>query len=102
MTRLMILIVGMLWLGVTQAGQGAKIYQQSCASCHDHGAFDAPRLGDSRAWAPRFAKGSYLLNRHAIEGYQGAVGYMPPRGGDPSLSDQDVELAVRHILDQSW
>ncbi len=38
------------------------------------------------------------LHKHAIEGYQGKAGYMPPKGGRTDLSDQSVMNAVEHMV----
>jgi cytochrome c5 len=40
------------------------------------------------------------LVRHAIEGFQGQAGYMPPRGGNSTLTDQQVRDAVQYMVDQ--
>ena len=58
----------------------------------------APKLGDKAAWAPRLAQGRDTLHKHAIEGYQGKAGYMPPKGGRTDLSDKSVMDAVDHIV----
>ncbi|WP_018936978.1 c-type cytochrome [Thioalkalivibrio sp. ALJ24] len=74
------------------------IYQNVCAACHDTGASDAPIIDDSDEWASRFDdKGMDTLFDHSINGYNA----MPPRGGDPNLSDEEVQRAVAYMLDQA-
>ncbi|MDW8478654.1 MAG: c-type cytochrome [Xanthomonadales bacterium] len=77
---------------------GGEIYQKLCSACHGTGAGGAPRL-ERAAWEPRIAQGFEVLLRHSIEGYQGQNGLMPARGGNPALTDQQVEAAVRWMLD---
>lgn len=97
------LVVGVLFYMVSlQSIAGREIYEQNCASCHDIGLVGAPRLGDSEVWRALIAKGITQLNRHSIEGYSGQNGYMPPRGGNPGLSDEQVKQAVRFMVDQVW
>lgn len=77
---------------------GAVIYNQLCGACHTNGAGGAPTL-DQAHWGPRLAKGVDTLVKHAIEGFQGDAGLMPARGGNPSLSDAQVEASVKWMID---
>jgi len=77
---------------------GGYIYQQLCGACHTSGAGGAPTLARAE-WADRLPQGMETLNRHAIEGYQGPAGLMPARGGNPSLTDEQVEVAVAWMVD---
>jgi len=76
---------------------GQKIYRQACAYCHDRGVANAPKTGDVAAWDARLAKGMEAVYSIAIKG----KGAMPPRGGNPSLSDADVNAAVDYMIAQS-
>ena len=38
------------------------------------------------------------LVNHAINGFQGSAGVMPAKGGNPSLSDEEVTAAVEHMV----
>ena len=73
---------------------GEDIYNSSCVACHGIGIAGAPKIGDPEAWAPRIDQGLPTLYDHAINGYQGDSGMMPPKGGAMSLSDDDVKAAV--------
>tara|TARA_B100000700_G_scaffold71851_1_gene80043 strand:+ start:29712 stop:30197 length:486 start_codon:yes stop_codon:yes gene_type:complete len=73
---------------------GAAIYARVCAACHDTGAAGAPKKGDVEAWAPRLEQGTETLYSHAINGFNA----MPARGGNPSLSDEEVKAAVDHLV----
>ncbi|MDQ3796182.1 MAG: c-type cytochrome [Pseudomonadota bacterium] len=54
----------------------------------------APKLGSKADWASRIKKGKQTLYTHAINGF----GAMPPKGGDPSLSNAQVKAAVDYML----
>ena len=38
---------------------------------------------------------------NAINGFQGATGMMPGKGGNPALSDEEVKAAVDHMVSES-
>lgn len=73
---------------------GAAIYAQVCTACHDTGAAGAPKRGDAAAWGPRLEKGVEALYASAING----IGVMPPKGGNPGLTDAEVKAAVDHLI----
>ncbi len=77
---------------------GEQVYNQACVACHGAGVAGAPKFGDKAAWAPRIAQGLDTLNTHALQGYQGKAGYMPPKGGRTDLSDQSVVNGVDYIV----
>lgn len=81
--------------------KGKSVYDSSCAACHGTGVAGAPKLGDKGAWKDRIAKGAATLYEHAIKGFQGKTGFMPPKGGNASLSDADVKAAVDYMVSQS-
>ncbi len=74
------------------------MYKQACFACHDAGVAGAPKIGDKAAWEARLAKGLDILNKHAIEGFTGDAGNMPPKGGRTDLSDEAVKDAVAYML----
>lgn len=80
---------------------GKKVYGNTCAMCHAAGVAGAPKPGDKADWGPRIAQGSDVLYKHAIEGFTGEKGMMPPRGGSATLSDDDVKAAVDYMVAQS-
>ncbi len=79
------------------SGGGEQIVAQSCALCHSTGMMSSPKLGDAGDWAPRIEKGVDTLYSNAING----INMMPARGGNPSLSDDDVKAAVDYMLSQA-
>jgi len=81
--------------------QGESIYKSKCFACHGTGAAGAPKLGDKAAWGPRIAQGNAILYQHAIEGFKGNRGYMPPKGGFMNLSDHEISIAIQYMVSQS-
>jgi cytochrome c5 len=77
---------------------GEQAYNQACVACHGAGVAGAPKFGDKAAWAPRIAQGMDTLHAHALQGYQGKAGYMPPKGGRTDLSDQSIVNGVDYIV----
>lgn len=80
---------------------GLQVYQTTCVACHDAGIAGAPKLGDKSQWAKHVAKGLGTLYASALNGVQGATGAMPPRGGNPALSDAEVKAAVDYMVARS-
>jgi len=78
---------------------GKDTYAKACFSCHQAGLVGAPRLGDREAWAPRIEKGQDVLVNHALNGFSGNAGVMPPRGGHAYLDDEQVTAAVQYMVD---
>jgi cytochrome c5 len=82
-------------------GGGQTVYTSTCAMCHAAGVSGAPKPGDKEDWKPRIAQGKDTLYQHAITGFQGKKGMMPPKGGNTSIADADVKAAVDFMVDQS-
>jgi cytochrome c5 len=81
-------------LGEQKIEAGKKIYESNCAGCHDTGVSGAPKPGDKEAWRERIAPGVAAMVKKSIEGYEGKTGVMPPKGGNDTLTDQEVANAV--------
>jgi len=89
-------------LQIAQAGdKGKTVYDTACVVCHQTGVGGAPKFGDKAAWADRIAKGEATLSEHAIKGFQGKAGMMPPKGGRADLSGEDVKAAVSYMVGAS-
>ena len=76
---------------------GEQVYNTACFACHGAGVGGAPKFGSAADWAPRKAKGTATLNKHALEGFQGSAGFMPAKGGRVDLSDEEVIAAVQFM-----
>ena len=82
---------------VASADTGKKAYDTACFACHGAGIAGAPNFVDKAAWSARIGQGSSVLYDHAIKGFQGKAGVMPPKGGS-ALPDADVKAAVDYMV----
>ncbi|MET0981061.1 MAG: c-type cytochrome, partial [Telluria sp.] len=85
---------------VASADAGKALYNSACIACHGAGIAGAPKLADKANWAPRIKQGTEVLYEHAIKGFQGKAGVMPPKGG-ASAPDADVKAAVDFMVASS-
>jgi len=79
---------------------GPQVFNEACIACHGSGIGGAPMLSDAANWAPRIEQGLDTLHSHAINGYQGSAGYMPPKGARMDLSDQEIYDAIDYMLSE--
>ncbi|MCH8336039.1 MAG: cytochrome c5 family protein [Proteobacteria bacterium] len=79
---------------------GPQVFNEACIACHGTGIGGAPTLEDSATWEARIAQGRDTLYLHALEGYTGSAGYMPPKGARLDLSDREISDAVDYMLSQ--
>ena len=77
---------------------GTELFEQTCNVCHGQGIAGAPKAGDKAAWAPRIAEGKATLYEHALKGFQGKTGVMPPKGGRTDAPDDLVRQAVDRMM----
>jgi len=85
----------------TSDGRGKEVYDSACFICHATGVAGAPKNGDVANWAPRISQGTELLYSHAVKGFMGEAGLMPPKGGRMDFSDEDVNAAVDYMVGES-
>jgi len=83
------------------ATPGKNVYWGKCMACHSAGVAGAPKVGDAGQWRARIAQGMNRLYENAINGFRGSTGYMPPKGGYPRLSEDDVKAAVAYMVSMS-
>lgn len=86
---------------VETAMSGPQVYNEACIACHGSGIGGAPIMGDAGAWTERIGQGTDTLYEHAIVGYTGSAGFMPPKGGRMDLSDEEVQGAVDYMVQES-
>jgi cytochrome c5 len=88
-------------LGAPSAAPGSRaaadIVKNTCAACHQTGAANAPKLGNAQEWAPRIKTGVNAMVQSVIKG----KGAMPPKAGDPSLTDNEIHNAVVLMANQA-
>jgi len=80
---------------------GKAIYEQNCAGCH--GSDGSGRMRG----VPDFTKANGVLSKpeselvqNTINGVRGSGMFgMPAKGGNPSLSKQDIENVIRYMKD---
>lgn len=80
---------------------GKSTYEGACKVCHGSGLTGSPKFGDVDAWEPRIKQGMAVMVKHAIKGFSGETGVMPPKGGRVDLSDKQVEDAVAYMVESS-
>ncbi|GGK86090.1 c-type cytochrome [Amphritea balenae] len=80
---------------------GRETYDNACQACHSSGIAGSPKFGDKSAWKGRIDQGMPLLVEHAIKGFSGETGMMPPKGGRTDLSDEQVKKAVAYMVESS-
>lgn len=83
----------LLMTAQTLAADGKEVYNKSCAVCH---AALSPKLGDKAAWEPRLKQGTDALVASVLKG----KGAMPAKGGNTTLSEDDIKAAVDYMLAQ--
>jgi cytochrome c5 len=76
---------------------GKSVYDKVCVACHQVSVAGSPRLGDKAAWAPRIQTGTGAMLQSVIKG----KGAMPPKAGNPSLSDAEIRAAIDFMVSQS-
>lgn len=81
----------------TEPRSGSEVVQQVCAACHSAGVLGAPKIGSKEDWQPRLAQGFDILINHTVNGIRA----MPPKGGNPSLTEAELKAALTEMLQQS-
>ena len=76
---------------------GKEVVESLCVSCHGIGVRGAPKIGDKQAWSKLAARGLSGLSKSALNGIRG----MPPHGGNPNLTDTEIERAITYMVNQS-
>ena len=79
---------------------GESNYQSSCVACHGaDGVGVLPGVPDLTATEGLLADDDEVLIKRIAEGFQspGSPMAMPPRGGNPSLSDEDLKAVVDYM-----
>ncbi len=83
--------------GGATAKTGEEVYNSVCMMCHASGMMESPKFGDSGAWSARISQGLDTMVDHAINGFN----MMPARGGNGSLTDEEVKNAVIYMANSA-
>lgn len=81
------------------ADAGASVYSQTCIACHGpRGKGTVPGAPDFTQADDVFAQSDATLLAHMRDGFQSGGGMaMPPKGGNPNLTEQDLMDALEYI-----
>jgi cytochrome c5 len=80
---------------------GRAVWMGTCRACHLLGVAGAPAVTNWPEWERRMAKGREALYTSALGGIPAEIEgkyRMPPHGGNPRLSDDQVRQAVDYKL----
>ncbi len=95
-----------LALAASQAGRaladdpGEAVYKTTCITCHGaDGKGALPGMPDFTQKSGVLSASDLVLLKRITEGYQSANSpmAMPPKGGDPSLTDEQIRLVLSHL-----
>ena len=75
---------------------GKQVVEAVCSACHVTGALNAPKIGDTAVWGALIKEGHEHLTENAIKG----IRQMPPKGGNPQLTNDEVARAVAYMANQ--
>jgi len=80
--------------------RGKAVYERGCVSCHGIDAEGAmPGVPDLTATGGPLSKGDAVLLKSLREGVQspGSTMAMPPKGGNPTLTDGDLHDVLEYL-----
>ena len=86
-----------------QTISGKVVYQQSCVACHGaDGAGAFPGVPDLTEVNGSLAKPDITIIKNITDGYQspGSPMAMPPKGGSPSLTDENIKAVVDYMRNE--
>lgn len=94
------IVLSMIQSQVLAAGEtesGKEVVETVCVTCHGTGVKGAPKIGDKSAWSKRASQGLTSLTQGALDG----IRQMPSHGGNPGLSNLEIERAITYMVNQS-
>lgn len=92
--------------GVSHAddlARGREVYQGTCIACHgSDGAGVLPGVPDFTNRSGPLGKSDAVLIDHIANGFQspGSPMAMPAKGGDPTLTEQDVRAVLQYLKNE--
>lgn len=82
---------------IASAADGQAIYDKSCKGCHDKGLMGSPKTGDKDKWVPLIKNGQAVLEESVMKG----KGKMKAKGGNDSLTADDIKAATSYMVSKS-
>ncbi|MFV2059986.1 MAG: cytochrome c5 family protein [Gammaproteobacteria bacterium] len=82
---------------------GKEVYEQTCIACHGaDGTGPLPGVPNFTNKSGRLAKSDKVLIEHITNGFQssGSAMAMPPKGGNPNLSEKNIKDILKYIRKQ--
>ncbi len=79
------------------------IYEGSCAACHGQdGEGEFPGVPDFSVQTGLLTKPYPTLLKNILEGYESSNSSMamPPRGGNPDLSEKEIEQSLDYLINR--
>lgn len=98
-TVIVVSLLAALWTRHASAADGKALYRASCVACHgDKGQGAIPGVPDLFK-SGRFAKSDQELVNNILNGYRtkGSPMAMPPKGGNPKLTEADARAIVSYL-----
>ncbi|GIX17470.1 MAG: hypothetical protein KatS3mg119_1656 [Rhodothalassiaceae bacterium] len=86
--------------GAGDVARGARVYKTTCIACHGaKGDGVVPGTPDFTDPKGPLAQDDAVLFDHIKNGFQspGSMMAMPPKGGNPSLSDDDIRAVIAYL-----
>ncbi len=99
--KALFIAASLIAVSTSAQADGKDVFNGGCAACHASGVAGAPKVGDKDAWAARVTQDIEVIYSNAINGFQGATGVMPPKGGFMNLTDEEIKAAVDYMVGQS-
>ncbi len=101
---IMLSVMSLAYTGLSVAagdpGRGAAVFNGTCIACHgSDGTGNIPGVPDLTGNKGLLSQDDTVLLKRMTEGFQspGAAMAMPPRGGDPGLTDADMQAVLKYM-----
>jgi len=89
-----------LSIAASDPGRGAAVFNGTCIACHgSDGSGSLPGVPDMTGRTGLLSQDDAVLLKRMAEGFQspGSPMAMPPRGGNPALTDADLRSVLNYM-----
>lgn len=104
---IMLSALGLAYAGLSVAAgdpdRGAAVFNGTCIACHgSDGSGSFPGVPDLTEKTGPLSQDDAVLLKRMADGFQvpGSPMGMPPRGGDPALTDADLEAVLKYMREE--